>query len=61
MNSEEGHKIRNLLQSLLQLPSYLSDEESHDVDLDMVVAMAGDNVKQIDEYVKYLDTGRGDA
>ena len=55
MNSEDRHKIRNLLQLLIQLPSYLSDEESHDVDLDMVIDMAKKNVKQIDEYVDYLD------
>ncbi len=55
MNSEECHKIRNLLQALIQLPTYITDESDEDFDLDLLVEIAKNNAKQIDEYVEYLD------
>jgi hypothetical protein len=55
MNSEDRHKIRNLLQVLIQLPAYITDESDEDFDLDLLVELATKNVKQIDEYIGYLD------
>ncbi|MCK5605536.1 hypothetical protein KAR91_26825 [Candidatus Pacearchaeota archaeon] len=56
MNSEEGHKIRNLLHILLQLPNYITDESDEDFDLDLVVKLAKLSITQIDEYTTYLRT-----